>query len=223
MTNQIRLIVLIAHGALAQKAESLFQKQSVPLLYRANGKGSATSEMIDILGLGDSKREILVAIETKEKAHELLEKMKHRLVLKRIDSGIAFTIPVNALSNRALQVMQKENTERKETIMNSKHALILTIINQGYSEDVAKHARNAGATGGTVIHCRRVSDEPLLNYWGFSSQEDKEIMAIVCEEEDKSGIMNAISKNCGLHSEANGIVLSLPIDEVTGISKEIHD
>lgn len=221
--NQIRLIILIAHGALASKAETLFQKQSVPLLYRTNGKGSATSEMIDILGLSDSKREILVGISSKEDAHELLEKMKHRLVLKRIDSGIAFTLPINALSNRALQVIRKDTSERKETIMNQKHALILTIINQGYSEDVAKHARNAGATGGTVVHCRRVSDEPLLNYWGFSSQEEKEIMAIVCEEENKTDIMNAISQNCGLHSEANGIVLSLPIDEVAGISKEIHD
>lgn len=222
MSDAVRLIVLIAHGALARKAETLFQKQSVALLYRANGKGSATSEMIDILGLGDSEREILVAVSAKNEAHELLEKMKHRLVLKRIDSGIAFTIPVNALSNRALQMIQKETDERKEGTMDQKHALILTIINEGYSEDVAKHARDAGATGGTVIHCRRVSDAPLLNYWGFSSQEEKEIMAIVCEEEHKTAIMNAISKNCGLHSEANGIVLSLPIDEVTGISKELQ-
>lgn len=48
-------------------------------------------------------------------------------------------------------------------------------------------------------------------------QEEKEILLILSDSENKVNIMKAISEKYGTHSEANGLVVSLPIDSVMGI------
>ena len=44
-----------------------------------------------------------------------------------------------------------------------------------------------------------------------------EIVLILVESSNKVDLMKCIGEKCGMHSEAQGIVLSLPIDSVVGI------
>lgn len=101
------------------------------------------------------------------------------------------------------------------------YQIIVALVNQGYSEEVMAAARPAGAAGGTVLHSRRVGAEEALSQWGFSLQEEKEAVMILAKAESKLAIMQAICDNCGLQSEAQGIVLSLPVDNVVGLGAEI--
>ena len=55
-----------------------------------------------------------------------------------------------------------------------------------------------------------------MSLWGMSIQEEKEMIFIVAEKESKRNIMQAIGEKCGIHSEAEGIVVSLPIESVLG-------
>ena len=48
-------------------------------------------------------------------------------------------------------------------------------------------------------------------------QEEKEAVLILTRAESKLAIMQAICDSCGLQSEAQGIVLSLPVDRVVGL------
>ena len=43
---------------------------------------------------------------------------------------------------------------------------------------------------------------------------------IIASAENKLAIMKAISESCGLKSEAEGIVMSMPIDEVIGLGDD---
>ena len=78
--------------------------------------------------------------------------------------------------------------------------------------------RSAGAGGGTVFHSRHIEGEKASSILGFSIQEEKEIVLIVADNESKLPIMQAIGKGCGIHSDAKGIVISLPIDSVIGLN-----
>ena len=98
-----------------------------------------------------------------------------------------------------------------------KHSLITAVVDQGYSEAVMEAARAAGAGGGTVVHSRRLGDKEALGFWGMSIQEEKDMVFIVTDNEHKLKIMQAIGQHCGMHSEAKGIVLSMPIDTVIGL------
>lgn len=100
----------------------------------------------------------------------------------------------------------------------NKYSMIAAIVNQGYSENVMEAARAAGAGGGTVIHSHRIGDEAISGAWGFALEDEKDIVMIVADNDSKETIMQAISDACGIKSDAKGIVLSLPIESVIGLS-----
>ena len=97
-----------------------------------------------------------------------------------------------------------------------KHVLVAAVVNRGFSADVMEAANSVGAKGGTIVHSRRMGNEETTAFWGLSVQEEKEIVMILTETENKVAIMKAIGEKCGMHSEAKGIVMSMPVDSVTG-------
>ncbi len=225
--TSFRVLMLITSPKLADKAAKLYKEGSVPIHYRLNGKGTATSEMLDLLGIGSSDKGILVSIMPKDFADKMLFKMYKELQLGAQGNGICFTLPLSGANSHILKILknQSENymgmSERKEEkIMTyeTKNVLIGVVANRGYSEDVMTAAKSAGARGGTIIHSRRVGDEQAMSFWGLSLQEEKEMILIVANNETKMPIMKAISEKCGLRSEAQAIVLSLPIDTVIGLN-----
>lgn len=223
-----RMFFLITSPKLTDKAIKMFHTGAIPLQYQINGVGTASSEMMDILGLGSADKSILITVLPKHFADIMLKKVKKELKLGTTNSGIAFTMPLTGANSqlfKMLDQMDKEEadgSEKKEEAMMAevKHSLIITAVNQGYSEAVMDAARAAGARGGTVVHSRRLGDMEALGFWGFSVQEEKEMVFIVANKAHKLEIMQAIGEKCGLHSEAKGLVVSLPIDSVIGIEVE---
>ena len=78
-------------------------------------------------------------------------------------------------------------------------------------------AKSAGAGGGTILHSRQVGNDEVNEFWGMSVQDEKEIVLIISDMENKVKIMQAINEKCGVSSSAKGIVMALPIDSVIGI------
>ncbi len=68
-----------------------------------------------------------------------------------------------------------------------------------------------------AVNSRRICDDEIIGFWGLGIREEKEIVMILTTVEDKINIMQSISDKCGINSEAKEIVLSMPIDSVTGI------
>ncbi len=221
-----RMLFLIAAPKFADNATALLLKNNVPIQYKISGTGTATSEMMDLLGLGTSEKTIIASILPKSVANETLAQLDDALAeLEKKNRGIAFTLPINGLNKLLLRMMGEleeqaaQKSERKEgpVMSEQKFALITAIVNQGYSEDVMNAARGAGARGGTVIHSRRIADEKTMASMGLGLQEEREMILIAADEEQKLQIMQAIGEQCGVHSEAKGIVLSLPIDNAVGL------
>ena len=57
-----RLLVLITNQKLAGKAVKLFREGAVPLQYKLHGMGTASSDMMDILGLVCVDKDVLVTL-----------------------------------------------------------------------------------------------------------------------------------------------------------------
>ncbi len=221
-----RMLFLIAAPKFAEKAAALLLEHNVPIQYQVHGRGTATSEMMDLLGLGTAEKTIIVSILPKNAANQTLARLDDTLEeLERKNRGIAFTLPISGLNKLLLRMMgdleeqNEETSEGKErSVMTERnYALITAIVNQGYSEEVMNAARSAGARGGTVIHSRRIMDEKTIATMGLGLQEEREMILIVADEEHKLPIMQAIGEQWGVRSEAKGVVLSLPIDNVIGL------
>lgn len=216
------LVVITTHK-LAEKANEMFRNANVPIQYDWNAVGTASSEMIDVLGLGSPERCVLITFLPGAFANEMLRKLKRELKLSTVNSGIAFTLALSGANNLLVRMTEQLdcNEQRKvETKMNDiKHYMIIAVVNQGYSENVMEAARAAGARGGTVVPSRCIGNEQAT-VWGISLQEEKDMVLIVANHENKLGIMKEISEKCGIHSQAKGMVVSLPIDTALGLSDQ---
>ena len=199
-TPSFQMLVLIVGPKLADKATRIFRRSTLPVQYRLNAEGTASSEVMDMLGLGSIDKCILMSTVPRKLGDAMLNKQLMRMLTKTDEENTS------------------HNTRKVGNIMSdTKYALIVATVNIGYSGDVMDAAREAGASGGTVIHSRWIGNQEAAVSWGLSMQEEKEIVLILSDTDKKVEIMSAISEKCGMRSEAKGIVLSLPIDAVMGL------
>ena len=105
----------------------------------------------------------------------------------------------------------------------NQYDLILAIVNLGSLDTVMDAARGEGAGGGTVLHARRVGLEDTENLLGFSLQPEKEIVAILTPEPQKRALMQAINRAAGLHTEAKGVLFSLPVEDLVGLQPALEE
>ena len=224
----VRMLALISTPQLVRTAIGLFHKSAVPIQYQSSAIGTATSEIIDALGLGSTEKSILISMMPTPVAHDMLRTLRKALKMYMPNSGIAFTVPLTGITNHALRMLSTLNENenalptRRDSMNGSetKYALIAVAVNQGFSEEVMLAAKSAGARSGTLIHSRRVTDETTLPLWGMNDQEEKEIVLILTAADAKAEMMQAIGKRCGMNTEAKGLVFSMPIDSVVGIGEE---
>ena len=92
----------------------------------------------------------------------------------------------------------------------SKYQVVFSIVNAGCHEQVMACAREAGATGGTVIHARGTSNPLAASKFGIVVQPEKEIVMIVVEEQIKDDVLRALYKTVGVKTECNGIAFAHP-------------
>lgn len=221
---EFSLLFLIVSQKLGQKAQSLFSLGHIPLYDTVYAKGTATSEFADVMGLGGIDKTVTLSMLPKFFADKMLLKLRDNLYLGTPNTGVAFTVPLNGLNTRAMSVMKaadsSETEQRNEgENMEVNYTMIMAFVNQGYSDAVMDAAKPAGARGGTVFHSRQVGSEEALKFWGISVQEEREIVLILAEKDKKLDIMKAIGEKCGSNTPAHGMIVSMPVDNVVGLSK----
>ena len=99
----------------------------------------------------------------------------------------------------------------------TKYELLVVIANQGYTEMIMDAAREANASGGTVIHAKGTGAEKAEKFLGVSIAAEKEMIFMVTRKESKNAIMKAIMEKAGIESKARSIVFSLPVTETAGM------
>jgi nitrogen regulatory protein PII len=154
-------------------------------------------------------------------------------------AGIGFSVPLSGVNapvlsrfNESLKnaapeaknaggARKSEGADMREEITAAaepKCDLIVAVLNQGYSEEFMSAAREAGAGGGTVINARGLTHERAVKFFGISVQDEKEIIIILSKREKMLPIMEAVSKSFGVAAKAQGIIFSLPAENITGIT-----
>jgi hypothetical protein len=218
-----RLFFLIGTPKLIEQAEALFTTEAVPIQYHICAQGTASGEIIDMLGLGSGNLEktVLMSPVSKSLALEMMDTLSRKLYLGSPNTGIAFTLPINGGISRLMRLLESmEDPNATFERMNTntmEYSMIMALVNQGYSEEIMAAAKAAGATGGTVFHSRQAGSENATKLWGITIQPEREIVLIVCEKSKKAAIMKAINTAYGANSEARCFLISLPVEDVCGL------
>ena len=182
------------------------------------GRGTAVRSMLDILGIEDNERRVVFSIASAEKTREYIRQQQRRMYIGVPGHGITVAVPIKSIGGgQTVAYLNGDRQDAKYTPeINYAYELIVAIANEGRTDQVMNAARSAGARGGTVMHGKGTAGEAAQKFFNVSIASEKEVVFIVAEAAQKSGIMAAILKNAGPASEAGAIVFSLPISEVAG-------
>ncbi len=215
----MKLIVSIVERGQGKDLIRLFMQQNVLHHMQCGGKGTATSEIMDLLGLDSLEKDVVFSIGKGTLANQLMRDLNHDLRGSLRGKGIVFDMKLTAMAHvTALAILAPVKNEqgREDTMMEEgkTSSMILVTVNQGFTEEVMDTARKAGARGGTIIHARWAGSESAEEFYGITLQQEKEIIAILSPSEQRKEIMEAINKAHGLKTEARGTVCSLAIEDV---------
>lgn len=219
--SELNLMMTITDRALEKRFMSFYREHRLEVILATVGRGTATNEVLDYLGLDEVEKVVCMSVVTGELWKELKEGLQTSLQIDAPGMGIAFIIPMSSIGGKRQLRFLTENqnfTKGEETCLkDTKYELLMAVTNRGYTERVMDAARAAGAAGGTIIHAKGTGMEGAEKFLGVSLVAEKEIVLIVVKTEQKNAIMQGIMKQAGLDSKAKSIVFSLPVTSTVGM------
>ena len=100
----------------------------------------------------------------------------------------------------------------------AKHEVVFCIVNSGYSEAVMDSAREAGATGGTVLHASGTANPHAERFFGLTIEPSKDMVMILVDSKIKEKVLHNLYHDVGLKTACQGIAFTLPVNDVVGLT-----
>ena len=210
----LKLLIVITDSEKSLKL--LTNEFSLPFNMVSHGEGTASQGILDFLGLTKTEKIVLTSIIPEVYEKEILSYIKKEMKIKEIGKGVAFTTPISSSPTYIHEAFK----EKKGSKMKNKreYHLLITAVVEGYAEKVMAVAKKNGANGGTLIKGREIGTKSGFKFFNVQVEPEKDILLIVCKEEDKNKIMQGILEKYGANTEARGICITLPIDNTVGIN-----
>ncbi len=197
-----------------------FERNKVMLTLGRYGRGTATNEIMDCLGIGDKEKCVLFSTMQRDKAKIIFREFIEMNTNRKNQKIISFTIPISSVGGTtSLESLIGENQKEEDKMeIEVKNELVVVVANRGYTSMVMDAARKAGAKGGTVVHARGTGVEQAEKFFGITIGAEKEMIFIVTTKEEKPAIMKKIMEDAGVETEAASIIFSLPVTDVIGMN-----
>lgn len=216
----VRLLVSIVERGQGKELRKYYTKRGLACHFQTMGRGTASSDILDILGVGSTERDVLLSFGEENGVLHLLRQMQEEEESTPRVRGIAFGMKLTALNTLAAAALMREGMQSMMEGANMQqekkedHSLILIVVNQGHTDEVMDTARAAGARGGTILRSRWVGSEGAESFYGITLQAEKEIIAIVAGTQLRKLIMEAVNKKHGMNTEAGAMICSVAIDQM---------
>ena len=211
------LMITITDRQLGGEFAAWYQDQGIPLVLTALGQGTATTEVLDTLGLEATEKAVLLCIAPY--SAQLVHQAERDLWLDVPGRGILMTVPLSSIGGPAARDYLLRREGEKQMDCKPTHELVVVITNQGHTDQVMDAARSAGATGGTTIHAKGTGVEAVRKFFGVSIAAEREIVFILTREENRREIMKAVMARAGTQTEAQSVVFSLPVSAIAGLRR----
>ena len=218
--QNLYLFITIVKKSDAPEFTEFFLKHKVAPIYSTIGHGAATSKTLSLLGLEQSEKMVMQSIVTTVKMYELKAGLTREMKLDLPDRGIALAVPLTSIASKRIfdHIINEQNHNIPENFVIPERKiemeLIIAICLKGNSDKIMKVAREAGATGGTVVKAKGTVSESDM-FFGMAISDEKEILYIVSKREKKSDIMKAIASYTNEHG-THPLTFSLPVTETAG-------
>lgn len=215
-TPYCAVCTIVERGA-GQKVARAYTQRGLGLHHRISGNGTASSDLLDILGIGTSERDILISPARRDVAQALVYQI-HRDGIGVRAKGIMFLLPITAASLRIVRAMGEGEKEEITMEKGVQQSLIVISVAQGYTDEVMTTAKTAGARGGTVIRSHIIRGESDAALKGATFAGERELIIIVASRGERNAIMESVDRTHGGDSAARAILYALPIEDTAHLS-----
>ena len=179
------------------------------------GKGTVHTWLLDLLELGDVRKEVVFMIAENAFADEAMAALAQEMSFHKRNHGIAFSF---ALRNF---IGTKNHTyipiDEKATVKNTMYEAIFTIVDRGLAEDVVEAATGAGARGGTIINGRGSSVHDTDKVFAMAIEPEKEMVMILVEADKAQDAVTAIREKMHIDEPGNGVLFALSVNQALGL------
>ena len=218
--KKLMMLFSIVERGKGKKLIKTLDSKDIKLHFQLVGFGTAPTEMMDILGLGSNDKDIIVSVAAKKSIKSLMADFGSNFASYSQYGGLMMVLKM-AASTRLLTEMlhhnltQNDEKEGANVAMKNehKHNLIFITVDQGFSDDVMRVAKQAGATGGTVIKGRIASTDMFIELAEADVEANREIICIMAARKVGAEIMERVNAEFGITSAAHGTLCALPIEK----------
>lgn len=189
----------------------------------AMGRGTASNGVLQLLGLGDTSKDIVYIILEEEKCQAVKEALISATESKK-HFGVLFTLNVGSFI-KAGNTDKTDNSAQsakgeKNMADDKSYQMINVIVNKGYAEDAMAAARKAGAGGGTIIGARGTAKEGDAAFFGMKIVPEKDMLMILVPSEKKDDIVKAITELPCFSEAGSGIIFCNEAQDFTLLGKK---
>ena len=216
------LVSIISHSDEAKLTE-VINGFATALHFSGIGHGTARSHHRSYFGLDDVEKRVTYSLIPSYLEKQILFAVEKELKLYLAGRGIAFTLPLSAISNiieepiLASPEIKEARTAKKEK--KSMYELVIAVVNEKYSDAAIDAARSAGATGATVFNTRSIDNAKIEGAMGAAVPQETDSIFFLTTKEYKLKIMEAIRDAAGLKTEGGAVIFSMPVDSLIGIGR----
>ena len=226
MTAQsaVEVVAAVVDVEQGEKVLRIYREEQAPVDFVCMAHGTARTEMLDLLGIGETAKAIVMCMVSRQTGVRLLKRLGRELEMRYPGRGIAFAIPITGIGLRwhklltAADEEQKEVSRMHETEKNDGFDVVAVVMERGYTNVAMDAARKAGARGGTVISARGIAENEVKRFFGIEIQAEKEIVFLVVRSDEKQQVMTALMQAVGMKTRSHGIVLSMPLSAAIGLA-----
>ena len=194
------------------------------------GRGTASNSIIQLLGLGDTSKEVVLTVV--DQAHEasVVDAVKNAVADKK-HFGVIFSLAVpsffrsGSMNDNEVQTQINTGDENMADTNDSNAAkkdayeMINIIVNKGYAEDAMAAARKAGAGGGTILSARGTAKEGDEKFFGMEIVPEKEMLIVLVPSDKKTEILDAVKSLPCFEKAGSGIVFSSEVETFSVLGK----
>lgn len=181
------------------------------------GRGTASSTILQMLGLGETKRDITYHVVPLTVEKGVKDAIVHAASEEKAHFGIMLSMDATGFFRSGSDAAQIEEIEMKE---DSAYRMINVIVSKGYADEAMAAARKAGAKGGTILGAHGTAKESDAEFFGVKLVPEKEMLLILVEKDRSNAVFQAISSLPCFAEKGSGVGFSLPVSDFIQLGKQ---
>jgi len=212
---------------------AIIGKHGIDYQTTVSGSGTASSEILEFLSLSATDKHVILSLVDDQDVSAVLDALNATLNFSRSGVGGVIVVSVSSMAKLGYSFIKAGALPSADLIVQGQSAcrldgeesggnmdvdkeLVIYICNHGFASDAMEAARKAGAGGGTIIHGRSSVAAEKQKFLGIAIHPEKEILLIVCPADQKATLIDGISAEYGIKSEARGLCFSVKVDASLG-------